>query len=160
MHTYGRDALSGPLREMEEVLVDIFEDRFRPDVSRSGMYVKRLKSGARGSLKTRASEELSSSSSGGSYSDSSSSSSGSDPSNEKVAILLHPREEGQAQELPPEPVWQHRPRFTFHRLPATGSGAFACGRAVSTAFQECAVLPKVLTPRCAKCFAGAAFAFL
>ena len=159
MHTYGRDALSGPLREMEAVLIDIFEDRFRPDVSRSGMYVKKQRSLPERSPAEQTLKERSPSSSEESYSDSSSSSSGSDPGNEKVAILLHPRDESKAQVEPPEPVWQHRTRFTFHRLPAKGTGAFACGRAVSTAFLECAVLPKVLTPRCAVCFAGAAYAF-
>ena len=156
MHTYGRDALSGPLREMEDVLLDIFEDRFRPDHDRSGMYVKRIRPDQR--ERHRAPELKSDSNE--TYSSSSSSSSESDPGQEKVAILLHPIEKNLVQAKTPEPLWQHKTRFTFHRLGSAGSGSFACGRAVTAAFQECGILPKVLTPRCTVCFQGESFAFL
>jgi len=155
MHTYGRDALSGPLREMEDVLWDIFEDRFRPDHDRSGMYVKRIRpSGEKlgaAPVETDSDE---------SYSSSSASSSDPDPGQERVAILLHPVEKNVVQAPTPEPLWQHRTRFTFHRLGTKGSGSFACGRAVTAAFLACSVLPKVLTPRCTVCFPDGSFTFL
>ena len=41
--TYSRDALGGPMRVLEELLYNIRSDRFRPDESRSGRFVQKIK---------------------------------------------------------------------------------------------------------------------
>ena len=159
LHTYSRDAAAQPLMELEKVLLEIRQERFKPDETRSGRFVTTGKDLA---LETIAlpvhdsaaavpvvdleakTEEVQ----GSELVDSSSSS---DSSEEEF-------QEVQARRVFPPPTppegyifWQHRKLRTLHITKPDFSKVFVCSRAIGANYTKDGMNIRYDTPVCRGC---------
>ena len=151
---YSRDALSGPLREMQGVYDDIRSNIFKPDESRSGYFTVARNRKSNQQSKTKSDSESSSSSSGPESSDESELS-----DNELLgeAIVSEDPASGEykRRKLTVDesvPIYMHKRWHTLHARHKTVETKLACGRPVSDAYT---LFPKdhhFLYARCKDCF--------
>ena len=147
--TYSRDAASCPLAILENLISDIYHDRFRPDSTRSG----RLFSGpdkVLGTIKVEDDFEVIADSPDAEESEGHITTDSSESEDEvppKDPKLYWNKREAEGTEL-----WHHTRLKTLH-LTCTGNKVvFICNRRVNDNFARCTPYQRYDTPRCKCCF--------
>ena len=165
---YSRDALAGPLRELEKILKCIACGDFAPDADRSGRWVgERPPPPPPSAVPPPPSEAADDvpppppppeqESSDGSSCGSSTASEPDQPSDsdgeaaERAAQAVSVKGRGPARGSS-EAIHKHAQRGTFHKGAELDGTRLACGRAVSANFRLVDEIPAFMWPRCQVCF--------
>ena len=141
---YARDTLSGPLRQMQEVLEAVTFGRFRPDATRSGYFASEKLARDR-----EPQDELDSSSCGSGDEEVP------DYAEDELASDALARwepKEGLREQLLKCKVYRHRSTRFVHVVASEEEGdRFRCGRKISPVFVLLAEPPEYLFPVCRQC---------
>ena len=142
---YARDNLSGPLRELGNVIGAVALDKFRPDATRSGYFPLREGGDADSKVDLPEPDELDSSSSGSEDEEA--------PDHDEIedacdAMVRWEPRQGLRESLGEGPVFRHKTTRVIHLMASREEGdRFTCGRKPSTSYVEIAT-PNVLFPLC------------
>ena len=145
---YARDNLSGPLRELGEVIGAVALDKFRPDATRSGYFPQRDGGDTDARVGLPEPDELDSSSSGSEDEEA--------PDHDEIeeacdAMVRWEPRPGLRESLGEGPVFRHKTTRVIHLMASREEGdRFTCGRKPSTSYVEIAI-PNVLFPLCRQC---------
>ena len=151
---YSRDAIAAPLRDLERVLGAIRSDGFRPDLTRSGYFVRGVGEDARQGL-NHADDR---------YSDVSSSEASIDNDDRdkdleaeelaQDAVLDEWVEYGSHVAAGGEnpDVFRHKSSRFLHVAVDEGGARFKCGRKITESYVHLQSLPRFSTPQCKLCF--------
>ena len=142
---YGRDNVAPALRVLDTIIASVAVAKFLPDATRSGMFPNSARQGRQ----LVAEDEISLSSEGSEDEEDK------DPAEEEKAIdeVVGPWEpsQGLRETLEGKPVFKHAVTRFLHVVASEEGTHFRCGRRISTSYQECKSLPKVLFPVCKQC---------
>lgn len=144
--TYSRDALSGPLHELQTVIDQVANSTFRPDATRSGYFVDED-----GREKRLPQEELLAETSSESSADED------EPDfDEEEAAIEEVVGEWQGNKATPwmslaAVYFRHSTSRCIHVLRDESGAEFSCGRKITSAYLRLSAKPKFLHPTCATC---------
>ena len=160
---YSRDELSTPLRELDKVILDIREGRFKPDATRSGYLAPTAKSAASSSSNTviKSKGDLASASESSSDSDDDSNSIKSrDLSDDEMLDRVVPQDTKSVTHKRRKTLcanagdsfFVHIRYRTLHASHKHDPQRMGCGRTVTVAYRPVAFSPSFDYPQCADCF--------
>ena len=134
---YSRDAMSAPVRELERVIKDVREGRFRPDETRSGFF--------------RTDEELeeSGTESSGNEEDDADDQGALD---EAIDSCVQPWSEVDGAGQTGAPVARHKVSRMIHAVADEAGDRTKCGKALNANYVTLPVAPKFMYPLCRKCY--------
>ena len=134
---YSRDAMSAPVRELESVIKDVREGRFRPDETRSGFF--------------RSDEELEES---GTESSCNEEDDVEDQANldEAIDLYVQPWSEVDGAGQAGAPVARHKVSRMIHAIADEAGDRSRCGKALNANYATLPVAPNFMYPLCRKCY--------
>ena len=134
---YSRDAMSAPVRELESVIKDVREGRFRPDETRSGFF--------------RSDEELEES---GTESSCNEEDDVEDQANldEAIDLYVQPWSEVDGAGQAGAPVAGHKVSRMIHAIADEAGDRSRCGKALNANYATLPVAPNFMYPLCRKCY--------
>ncbi|CAE7236545.1 unnamed protein product [Symbiodinium sp. CCMP2592] len=141
---YGRDNVAPALRELVSMLQSIAQGSFRPDATRSGMFISIPAPAESGD-----GDDISLSSEG-SQDEENKDPAAEDEAVDSVVGLWEPSE-GVRETLERAPVFRHEVTRFLHIVASEEGSHFKCGRKISASYVRCENLPKVLFPVCKQC---------
>ena len=136
-HVYSRDAIAAPVRELQRVLTEIREKRFKPDETRSGYF--------------RTEQELQ-------ESDTESSCDEEDDGEDQGALedaveaYVQPWAEVPGAEEDRAPVARHKVSRTIHAVADEAGNRTRCGKLLNANYCTLAEAPKFMYPLCRRCY--------
>ena len=142
---YGRDNVAPALRVLDTIVESVALGRFLPDSTRSGMFPNSVRQGRQ----LLAEDEISLSTEGSEDEEDK------DPAEEEKAadevVGAWEPVQGLRESLEGKPVFKHVVTRFLHVVASEEGTHFRCGRRISTSYQECRGLPKILFPVCKQC---------
>ena len=142
---YGRDNVAPALRVLDTIVESVSVGKFVPDATRSGMFPNSV----RQAKQLDPEDEISLSSEGSEDEEDK------DPAEEERAtdevVGSWEPVPGLRESLEGKPVFKHGVTRFLHVVSSEEGTHFRCGRRISTSYQECRGLPKVLFPVCKQC---------
>ena len=134
---YSRDAMSAPVRELESVIKDVREGRFRPDETRSGFF--------------RSDEELEES---GTESSCNEEDDVEDQAHldEAIDLCVQPWSEVDGAGQAGAPVARHKVSRMIHAVADEAGDRSRCGKALNANYATLPVAPNFMYPLCRKCY--------
>ena len=141
MITYSRDAMAWPIRLIEEMIDQINEQRFFPDASRSGYFLKGV------DLPDDSKDVESTSSSGDSRDEEEM-----DHSGDEAAVNRFAGAWGGTGTHDEVEYFRHKTSRCLHRTADETGQLFKCRRMVTLQYNKCSEVPAFLHPSCAGCF--------
>ena len=142
---YGRDNVAPALRVLDAIVESVSVGKFVPDATRSGMFPNSV----RQAKQLDPEDEISLSSEGSEDEEDK------DPAEEERAtdevVGSWEPVPGLRESLEGKPVFKHGVTRFLHVVSSEEGTHFRCGRRISTSYQECRGLPKVLFPVCKQC---------
>ena len=145
---YGRDNMAKPVRDFQEVLLQISLDKFRPDATRSGFFVKTVHEPAGESLPPD--EVLSDSSSEASDDAEDVDHEAAEGAADELGRQWEP-DPGLREELAAVPLFRNRDSRFIHAVASEEGDKFKCGRSISTRYTRLSSVPRILFPLCRSC---------
>ena len=148
--TYSRDAASRPLAILEGLISEIYQDKFRPDSTRSGRLVTQPDKDV-GVIKVEddfiviADSPGAEDSDGHVTTDSSESEGEVPPKDPKLYWNKHEAPDGTE-------LWHHTKLKTLHLTCAGNKVVFICNRTINANYERCTPYQRYDTPRCKCCF--------
>ena len=142
---YGRDNVAPALRILDTIIEAVSVGKFLPDSTRSGMFPNSVRQ-----AKQPAPEDEISLSSEGSEDEEDKDPAEDEKAAEEVVGSWEPVP-GLRKLLEDKPVFKHAVTRFLHVVSSEEGTHFRCGRRISTSYQECRELPKVLFPVCKQC---------
>ena len=136
-HVYSRDAIAAPVRELQRVLTEIREGRFKPDETRSGYF--------------RTEQELQ-------ESDTESSCDEEDDGEDQGALedaveaFVQPWAEVPGAGDDGTPVARHKVSRTIHAVADEAGNRTKCGKLLNANYCTLAEAPKFMYPLCRRCY--------
>ena len=142
---YGRDNVAPALRVLDTIIEVVSVGNFSFDATRSGMFPNSVRQ-----AKQPVPEDEISLSSEGSEDEEDKDPAEEEKAAEEVVGSWEPVP-GLRESLEGKPVFKHAVTRFLHVVSSEEGTHFRCGRRISTSYQECRGLPKVLFPVCKQC---------
>ena len=145
---YSRDAMSGPVRALEGVILMIHKSEFLPDASRSGYFPKAVKP----PVPAPDDDECSDSEDSADEEDNQEDLDKTDAAEQDVVGEWRHINEAAGGSAGEAPVFRNKLSRTIHRVVDGAEAKFRCGRANSANYSRLGALPKFAYPMCKGCF--------
>ena len=152
---YSRDALSGPLRDMQSVIDEVASGVFRPDQTRSGYRAD--DSGIPGELEEGVDGERLSQASSEDSADEEDDTEDRVLVDEAVSAVVHPwkhipidTDDGRAPG--DAPVFRHKLSGVYHLAKDEGGDRTKCGHTLNVKYEQLGERPPFMYPMCPRCF--------
>ena len=139
-HVYSRDAIAAPVRELQRVLTEIREKRFKPDETRSGYF--------------RTEQELQESDTESSCDEEDDGDDQGDQGalDDAVEACVQPWAEVPGAGDDGTPVARHKVSRTIHAIADEAGNRTRCGKLLNANYCTLAEAPKFMYPLCRKCY--------
>ena len=145
---YGRDNMAKPVRDMQEVLLQVALGQFDPDATRSGYFLKR--GGPPGGEAIPQEEVLSESSSEASEDAEGVNHEAAENAADELGRQWEP-DPGLREELASVPLFRNNETRFIHAAASEEGDKFRCGRSISTRYSRLSSVPRILFPLCRNC---------
>ena len=145
---YGRDNMAKPVRDLQEVLLQVVLGKFDPDATRSGYFLKR--GGPPGGEAIPQEEVLSESSSEASEDAEGLDHEAAENAADELGRQWEP-DQGLREELTSVPLFRNLETRFIHAAASEEGDKFRCGRNISTRYSRLSSVPRILFPLCRNC---------
>ena len=154
MLIYNRDALAGPLMQLESMILEVRAGTFLPDETRSRRRPPREVCAAREepAAGPKVPNQAEQSSSSEDDSDSDESGSGRMEKTVHQLELSEKSRPGKAFFKENMTLWRHTRYSTYHLHPDSTPGMFKCRRPQNNRYEQCPNVPATIVPKCSDCF--------
>ena len=149
---YSRDSASRPLAVLENMIAEIYQDKFRPDCTRSGRLVERAE---KGSLQVKVENDFQIISDEDEVVEESdyATTSSDESESESLVPVKEPRLFWNKHVAPEGTcLWQHKKLKTLHLANIGYKRVFICNRPINDNYNECSEFHRYDTPKCKCCF--------